>query len=228
MTNETEAMISRYAIPLTVLACLSMMPCLLVGEETDEDLSRLLGGDLAFKPNKAMDALADAHDAWMEGVEKLKEPYRRDLGKAIELSDEAHVLLLDFKMVEEVPDGEDDNYFSIVPYDSSSKILKSKKLVGEELAECAKAASSFVASEDLPGAFCHYPIHGLRFYREGRLIFETSICWKCGNYYLRYPYDDDAGWAGFKDVKLKAFLEKVMPIPKAEMERFEKFQKGGK
>ena len=34
------------------------------------------------------------------------------------------------------------------------------------------------------GAFCHFPVYGLRFYRNDQLLFETSVCWKCSNFYL--------------------------------------------
>ena len=126
--------------------------------------------------------------------------------------------------MKEAPEGERDSYFPIVPYGSFSKILKAKKLDGKDVAECRKAVAGFVASEDLPGAFCHLPIHGIRLFAEGQLVFETSICWMCGNYYLSYPDDDgfSASWVGFNDKKLKAFLDKVMPIPQSELDRFEK------
>jgi hypothetical protein len=33
-------------------------------------------------------------------------------------------------------------------------------------------------------AGCHYPIHGLRFIGGGSVLYETSLCWVCNNYYV--------------------------------------------
>jgi len=77
------------------------------------------------------------------------------------------------------------------------------------------------ANDQGGGAFCHYPIHGLRLYREEDLIFQTSLCWKCSNYFFEYPDGRGARWVGFYEPSLETFLKKHMPIPKEEIERFE-------
>lgn len=33
-------------------------------------------------------------------------------------------------------------------------------------------------------AFCHYPAYRLRFYRQKKLLFETTVCWHCNNFVL--------------------------------------------
>ncbi len=34
------------------------------------------------------------------------------------------------------------------------------------------------------GAFCHFPIHGVRVYAGDAIIFYSSFCWKCSNFAL--------------------------------------------
>jgi len=64
---------------------------------------------------------------------------------------------------------------------------------------------------------CHDPAYVLRFYNDGKLIFETSVCWHCHNYEWRgplgtmfeYGFDADSDGA-------KAFLELLKshsPLP---------------
>ncbi|QEG00754.1 hypothetical protein Mal15_48260 [Stieleria maiorica] len=72
------------------------------------------------------------------------------------------------------------------------------------------------------GAFCHVPTYGLRFYRDGTVIFSVSICWKCHNFYMPvidprtgqasvalYGFDDNAAAK-----KLLNDLRRLVPHPK--------------
>lgn len=194
--------------------------------EIDLELQAALGGakQIPIPPNKALDAKGEATTQFFESMQKVRDEYRKNLAKAVEMSDEVHVYLLDHKPIEKVPDGESDLYFPIKPYEAHSKILKTKKLEGKDIAECNKATAVFLDSPDEPGAFCHLPIHGLRFRLKGELVFETSICWMCSNYYVEYPDDfmDGATWVGIGDWGLNKFLNKVMPIPQSEKDRAEK------
>ena len=72
------------------------------------------------------------------------------------------------------------------------------------------------------GALCHTPPYGVRFYRENKLLFETTICWECHNFYLP-EIDPKTGEMklqlfGFKNdshaKKLLAIFQKELPIPK--------------
>lgn len=71
------------------------------------------------------------------------------------------------------------------------------------------------------GAFCHIPAYGLRFFRDGELIFSVSVCWKCHNFYLPtidpqtgrpsvilYGFDDNAAAK-----KLLNDLRRLVPHP---------------
>ncbi|XZE44401.1 hypothetical protein SH467x_004008 [Pirellulaceae bacterium SH467] len=69
---------------------------------------------------------------------------------------------------------------------------------------------------------CHTPPYGIRFYRDDKLIFETTVCWECHNFHMP-RVDAKTGTAemqlyGFKNdgkaKKLLATLQKHLPLPK--------------
>ena len=72
------------------------------------------------------------------------------------------------------------------------------------------------------GALCHVPPYGVRFYRNDKLLFETTVCWKCHNFYMP-EIDAQSGEMklllyGFKNdssaKKLLHVLQKQLPLPK--------------
>jgi len=72
------------------------------------------------------------------------------------------------------------------------------------------------------GALCHVPPYGIRFFRNEKLLFETTVCWKCHNFYMP-EIDSQSGEMklllyGFKDdsnaKKLLTMLQKHLPLPK--------------
>ncbi|YCM44768.1 hypothetical protein V2O64_01890 [Verrucomicrobiaceae bacterium 227] len=123
--------------------------------------------------------------------------------------------------VEEMPI--EKRYFPIVPYDCFSKILKSKTLDGDSLMSCREAVAEILNQGGIGGgALCHFPIHGVRLFMGEREVFQTSLCWKCGNYFLSFPDDrNDASWIGIGGEKMSAFCLKEMPIPQVELDRFD-------
>lgn len=40
-------------------------------------------------------------------------------------------------------------------------------------------------------AFCHHPPYGLRFYRNNRLLYDTTVCWECSNFFVPDLSRDD-------------------------------------
>lgn len=159
---------------------------------------------------------------------KIQQRYRqRFADEIIPFVTSAEVFLLSFTLAKDVPAGKEADYFSIKPYgmDAFTEILKRKKLNQEELKPLKEAVVSlFKEKNDADQAMCHYPIHGIRlFNKEGGVLFETSICWKCSNYYIEYPDDfETATWVGFQGKPLKKILDQVMPIPQSEIDRFNK------
>jgi hypothetical protein len=66
-------------------------------------------------------------------------------------------------------------------------------------------------------SLCHNPIYALRFRQQGKLIFETTICWHCHTYTIpmgvfgttEYGFDSDSGDAQL----LLQILESHVPLP---------------
>lgn len=65
------------------------------------------------------------------------------------------------------------------------------------------------------GSLCHYPPYGFRWYQNGALIRETTICWGCSNFSfavwpgveVEYTFADDTKEA----LALLAFCEQRLP-----------------
>ena len=153
--------------------------------------------------------------------EGIQRKYRVRFSEALKHADSAEVLLLSFTTDRDIPKGKESEYMSISPYGSYSKILQRKKLREESLIECLKKTVNLLQEPHLRGPLCHFPIHGIRLYRDEELIFETSLCWHCSNYFIMYPDDHDkASWVGFASDKLEQFLKKELPVPQSEIDRF--------
>lgn len=67
-------------------------------------------------------------------------------------------------------------------------------------------------------AMCHNPVYVLRFRQRGRLLLETSVCWRCHNYTLpvgifgrtQYGFDSER-----EDARsLFELLQSFVPLPK--------------
>ena len=113
-------------------------------------------------------------------------------------------------------------FFLTSPYEGCSKILQRKELKGEFLSACKEAVAEILNKGVIGGgAFCHYPIHGIRLYVDDLIVFESSLCWECGNYFVYFPDDgNSATWIGIGGEKIEKFCMKEMPIPQAELDRF--------
>lgn len=85
--------------------------------------------------------------------------------------------------------------FPILPYGDEAPIFGKKELVDAELAEFLE---NWRGQEPIHGvqAMCHLPAYGFRLCKDDRLIGETSLCWKCSNFYVRL-YPGLSTWYGF-------------------------------
>ncbi|WP_218933910.1 hypothetical protein [Rubripirellula lacrimiformis] len=100
--------------------------------------------------------------------------------------------------------------FPIRPYGNQATIHAHVTLTGADCDELRTAWQS-LAFDRQGGAFCHYPVYGFRLYRSDALLFETTVCWQCRNFYVpRFDADENRfthGWYGFADdSKAKALL----------------------
>jgi hypothetical protein len=100
--------------------------------------------------------------------------------------------------------------FPVRPYGAHADIHAHVTLKGADCVDLRTAWQS-LAFDRLGGAFCHYPAYGFRLYRGDQLLFETTVCWECQNFYVpRYDPEKQRythGWYGFaNDGKAKALL----------------------
>lgn len=174
--------------------------------------------------------MSEARADYYKGELELAARYRAKLAEVLKLSDAVEIYRLDFSMADEVPEGKENDFFPIKPYEQMAEILARKCLKGEELEACRKATAELLkVPDDSGGAFCHYPIHAVRFLRGEEIVFESSFCWKCSNYYVTFPNNADgsASWCGIGSDGIQKFLEKHLPIPQSELDRFDKDQGRG-
>lgn len=173
---------------------------------------------------------------YLKEKEQIQTKYRERFADALKHTDGAEILLLSFTLERGIPEGAEEDYLLISPYGSYSKVLHRKKLTGQSLTQCRDLTGKLLREPYLAGPLCHFPIHGVRLYRGEELIFETSLCWHCSNYFLEYPDDyDEASWVGFGSDELERFLKTELPIPQSEIDRFnakygpktDKAQQGG-
>ena len=111
--------------------------------------------------------------------------------------------------------------FPVRPYGKLADIHASKTIRG---ADCEQLRSAWqkLAFDRHGGAFCHEPVYGVRFFRGKTLLFETTICWKCQNFYVP-TFDPQKkqlshGWYGFANnqdaQRLFQLLSQHVPHPK--------------
>jgi hypothetical protein len=162
-----------------------------------------------------------ANRKYFKAVEEARGEFRKRLASILDHADSVEIYLLDFSMAKEEGDKEDPDRFFIRPYNVSSKILARKKISGDGFLPFRKAgAELLVSGVEGGGAFCHYPIHGIRFLKGEDILYQTSLCWHCQNFFVEYPDDEDASWVGIDSESLKELLSKEMPVPQSEIDRF--------
>lgn len=180
--------------------------------------------------------ISRADDAYGEALLKLMTNYRQSFAEAIATAEKVEVYLLDFEMTHAEDAQQDsewairlpDDQFPIIPAGKQAKILKRKLLSTDEIKLLMPTLQkTLVTGGNSGGALCHFPVHGIRIWHGEDLIFQTSICHYCQNFYMTYP-GDSTGWAKITQPEFKTVLEKLMPIPQNELQRFENKWKWGK
>ncbi len=185
---------------------------------------------LAFAGD-ASQKLDEARRAFYEAASKQETAYRKALGEAILKATRCEVFLLDFDIPHDKKKDtffdypSDDDHFPIRPYSAETKILKRRVLTADEFQRLKPSLVETVSvAENSGGALCHMPIHGLRVFDGDEMIFETSICYGCANFYVAYPLGG-AGWVGLSAKDFDTVMEALMPIPESERKRFEEAHK---
>jgi hypothetical protein len=171
--------------------------------------------------------LDQADQAYFDALALAEAQYRKAMASALEGADKIELFLLDFEH-QRSPDAEfdsvwdtrlPDGFFPIIPYRSQSRILERKILSADEKRQLLPPLKQTVAvEENTGGAMCHFPIHGIRAWVGEEILFQTSLCWHCSNFYIKYP--SSAHWTGLSTGELQAVCERLLPIPKREIDRF--------
>ena len=65
-------------------------------------------------------------------------------------------------------------------------IASRKTITGDEAKEFRKRWRAMTFGWGFSG-LCHEPAYGLRFFKNKSLVFETTLCWKCSNFYVPTP-----------------------------------------
>ncbi|MEP6670035.1 MAG: hypothetical protein ABJF10_12825 [Chthoniobacter sp.] len=170
-----------------------------------------------------------ATNSYYDTIKSAQTAFRKTLGESLAEGTKMEIYLLDFDLKRYTGTSATNwksnlpkDQFPIGPYKKVTRILKTKTLDAEEMKKLLPSLQATVGVEkNSYGAMCHFPIHGLRVWMGYRLILETSFCWMCGNFSLEYPDFSDS-WVGLEGTKLKEIMNELMPIPKAETERFKK------
>lgn len=167
--------------------------------------------------------ISEATTKRWDATTKADREYRAAVATTFRFADRVEVFLIDFSIREDAAYSpkEGDEVFAIRPYNKETKILKKLKTPPKDIQRWCAAVTKLLTSDKIAGgALCHYPIHGIRIYAGDSLLFETSICWGCSNYY--FSYEGQATWESLtEDAKdLRALFGDFMPIPEAEKARF--------
>jgi hypothetical protein len=173
------------------------------------------------------DVLTAAEEVYRNGKKIIQAKFRKELARSITMATSGQACLLDFEPSTPPKDldleAQEKDWFPIVPYQVQSKILKAVDLQPEQQKKAASLMAG-VLNNAVPdgGAFCHYPIHGLRFYRDKWDYYFTSFCWVCSNFFIQFPDDHmTATWLGLPpDDGLEKWLKALLPIPQGELKRF--------
>ncbi len=173
---------------------------------------------------ESLDTQIKATSTYFAEKNVIQREYRKRVSEMVLKADRVELFLLDFSMPKVEPSAVTGiETFEIVPFGADTRIIKKIEVQQTELAAFKEAiAAALAEKEGEGGVLCHYPIHGIKVIDATGPIFETSVCWSCGNYFFKYP--DGTIWQemGGNFFKLKELLEKLLPIPPEEMERFKR------
>jgi len=183
---------------------------------------------IEVEPSPLAKAVSGAGDKHFQAMNVVNAAYRKDLAAALAGATEIEIYLLEsasFPVEKAGYDWEHDlpeDQFPIIPYKQSSKILQRKKLTAEEVKRLMPSLQETIRAEGAPaGVLCHYPIHGIRIRDGENILFQTSICYECGNFYMAYPLVEGANWEGLSGKEFEKVMKELIPIPQKEMDRFE-------
>ncbi|TWU51537.1 hypothetical protein Poly59_31290 [Rubripirellula reticaptiva] len=187
---------------------------------------RILTLTLAVLPLLASAQDTSPRNAYESRIETARHEYRKAISKQIRSAKSVELVLLRFDDVKKPdPFNDDESRFPIAPYGATCGIISTKKLNADECKDLLLALADQIEKRShTGGAFCHYPIHGIRIYTaaiddaaNSDTIYTGSFCWVCKNFGFAYP--DSAEWLDTTS-SLHDIFNKLLPIPDEELRRF--------
>ena len=177
----------------------------------------------AFAQDKSPD------EVYAERIETARAEYRVAIAKQIRGAKIVEIALLRFDDVRKVDLlNDDEQRFPIAPYEATTSVISQRKLTAVEMKPLLfELAKQIERPKHTGGALCHFPIHGVRVYSDepsgepfdSKILYSGTFCWACGNFGFEYP--DGAEWIETNG-KLKDIFNQLLPVPKGEVERFNK------
>jgi len=161
-----------------------------------------------------------------------KTAYRRSLADALQNADDVQLFLLDFK-TQPVKNSKDSHWenslpldlFPIVTRNEVSKILQRRQLPPAERKAFLLGLKRVLSIDGVhTGGMCHLPTYGIRIWAGNYVVFQTSLSTCCGNLEVTYP-TQGAEPMGYHDPDFEAILQRALPIPQSEIDRFEESKK---
>ena len=157
--------------------------------------------------------LKDASTDYIIQTLSAESKYKAALGKLIKNSDKVKVYKLgktSAYLSEDPFAAIQDTGFEISPHNQIAEVLNHKVLEGQELLAFQNALYNLLQphTDVWSRAMCHEPILGVEVFIGSDLIFSTSFCWKCNNYFVEYP-DGRLAWEALKDTELQELAKKL-------------------
>ena len=163
-----------------------------------------------------LEQLKEENDKNQEIIDRL---YFEKFTELLLEANHVELFLLDPKIKEgkiseddSIEDLDSEKKFAIYPYGKFTKIVKKKKLTKKEVKEFLPLLYTAMRTDEGQND-CHKPIHGVRIYSGNSIIFQSSFCYDCSNYYFVYP-SGEAEWRSFGGARFRKFIEQYLPIPK--------------
>jgi len=155
------------------------------------------------------------------GLQDAYKAYHKSLGDAFADATHIEVFLLDWQPVK-VPEGvtNDTDEFWKTHMDQGGgkavKILQSKKLTPEEIKLLMPGFQETLdPKREGQSYLCFDPIHGIRVYDDEEIVFQMSVCYRCGLYFCIYPLEK-LGGGDLTSPLFQETMTLLMPIPEKE------------
>lgn len=169
-----------------------------------------------------------AEEIYARAIQEAEVEYRVNLSKELLKADQVIVYLVDFEMQSPEPfigdpfgDGERNrDGIPIATYGKVAPIIGEKILKESDRDLILSALAEQIAEPyHTGGPWAHFPNHGIRVFRDGRLIFQSTFSWATSNFPFAYPVG--SCWLDSND-KIESLFRKILPLPEELIDRLDR------